>query len=112
MTKAARKKVALADIEEAVAQGNFNGVASDTVLESSAWPFELAAVTQPVVLYHGDTDTDVFPAAAEYLAEQLPSATLHMIAGESHSIIRRKWYDCLVEVIAAAQGECGSAPRL
>ena len=98
-------------------QGNYNGVAGDTVLESSAWPFELAAVTQPVVMYHGDNDTDVFPAAAEYLAAQLPSATLHMAEGESHSIIRRKWHDLLVGVITAARaggagGAAGAGARL
>lgn len=48
------------------------------------WGFELAAVTQPVLLWHGTADGVVPVAHARWLAEALPDAVPHLLEGEGH----------------------------
>lgn len=44
----------------------------------------LPAISQPALVIHGDRDSVVAPAAADYLAAQLPRARIERIAGAAH----------------------------
>lgn len=48
------------------------------------WGMELAAIKQPVTLWHGNADTVVPLSHSRYLAERLPHAELHILPGEGH----------------------------
>jgi pimeloyl-[acyl-carrier protein] methyl ester esterase len=45
----------------------------------------LPEITQPALVIHGDRDRIAPPAAAEYLAAQLPRARLALLAGAAHA---------------------------
>jgi len=45
----------------------------------------LPQIAQPVLVVHGDRDRIAPPAAAEYLAAQLPHARLALLAGAAHA---------------------------
>lgn len=45
----------------------------------------LPAIRQPVLVIHGDRDSVVAPAAADFLAAQLPRARFERIAGAAHA---------------------------
>ncbi|MEF8892160.1 MAG: alpha/beta hydrolase [Haloferacaceae archaeon] len=51
---------------------------------TAPWPFSLDAVAAPVVLWHGDADTNVPVAGARRLASRLPTATLRVRDGADH----------------------------
>jgi 3-oxoadipate enol-lactonase len=53
---------------------------------------ELASLTMPACVIHGDQD-EIFPVElARQLAAGLPNSELHIIAGQSHALIfRRRW---------------------
>ncbi|MCB1772001.1 MAG: alpha/beta hydrolase [Gammaproteobacteria bacterium] len=73
----------VASYEEAFRQGS-DGPAHELGLITSPWEFNLAQVTQPVQLWHGDADQTVPIAMAERYAENLPDVSTHFIPGEGH----------------------------
>lgn len=102
MAKPDRRAMALSDIQEATRAG-FEGVASDALLESRVWPFSLRSIHCKVLIHHGEDDADVPIRAARYMAAMLPNCTATYVAGETHSMIRRRFGSVLEELVAASK---------
>jgi pimeloyl-ACP methyl ester carboxylesterase len=67
----------------------------DYRLLGSDWGFRLTDITRPVHLWQGDADQMVPLHHAEWMASQLPNATVHRLAGEGHVSIQRHVGDIL-----------------
>lgn len=70
-------------LTEALRQGA-RGVAHDYRLEASPWGLDLAAISAPVDIWHGQDDTLVGPLAGQMLADAIPGARLHLVEGQGH----------------------------
>ncbi len=68
-----------ADFHRAIA--TFDGFVRDNLSWLGAWDFDLATVTAPVRLVHGDSDRMVPPAHGEWLRERLANSQQHVIPG-------------------------------
>eukprot|EP01065_Artemidia_motanka_P013012 TRINITY_DN17176_c0_g1_i2.p2 TRINITY_DN17176_c0_g1~~TRINITY_DN17176_c0_g1_i2.p2 ORF type:complete len:288 (+),score=99.11 TRINITY_DN17176_c0_g1_i2:39-866(+) len=101
MRKEDRRAVAEADLSEAARQ-DCGGPALDVRMESTDWGFDLASVTQPVLLWHGEDDDDVPVAAGRALSQHLPECRAEFVAGENHTMLRRHWGAVLSAVVAAS----------
>jgi pimeloyl-ACP methyl ester carboxylesterase len=73
----------LANYTEAFRRGA-QGVAQDLRLLSQPWGFQLAAISVPTSVHHGDADTTVPPEHARLYAEAIPGAQLHPHPGHGH----------------------------
>lgn len=86
-----RKKMAKADLKEAIKKG-FQGVSRDCLLETQRWDFVVPPDWSfPVNIYHGTKDESVPVKVAEWYRSFLPRTELHLLEGENHSLIRRHW---------------------
>ncbi|WP_084536188.1 alpha/beta fold hydrolase [Nocardia yamanashiensis] len=73
-----------ANLTQAFASGS-RGVAVDTLLLfARPWGFDLADITVPVHIWHGDADNNVPVADGRQLAAALPNHTLNIVAGAGH----------------------------
>lgn len=70
-------------IADAMRNGT-TGVRDDMRLAASHWGFEPSRSDVPVVIWHGDADTNVPVAAAKWLADRLPNATLKLVPDGGH----------------------------
>ena len=68
-----------ADFHRAIA--TFDGFVRDNLSWLGAWDFDLAAVTVPVRLVHGEGDRMVPAAHGEWLHERLPNSERHVVPG-------------------------------
>jgi pimeloyl-ACP methyl ester carboxylesterase len=73
----------LANYTEAFRRGT-QGVAQDLRLLSQPWGFQLAAISVPTSVHHGEADTTVPPEHARLYAEAIPGAQLHLYPGHGH----------------------------
>jgi pimeloyl-ACP methyl ester carboxylesterase len=72
-----------ADGQEALAQG-IEGVAHEVYLFVQPWGFDVAEITRPVVLWHGDDDRNAPLSHAQALADRMPHAELIVWEGMGH----------------------------
>lgn len=98
--KDVRRDACIADSHEAARQG-FDCMARDLFLERQEWPFALAPLSMPCLIWHGALDDEVHPDAATFLADKI-GARLDLVDGETHSMIRRRWRSCLNELVDAS----------
>ncbi|MFM8332785.1 MAG: alpha/beta fold hydrolase, partial [Candidatus Methylumidiphilus sp.] len=77
------KPVVCDSIGEALRAG-MRGALRDFHLYAHPWGFDLGDITLPVVIWHGEDDATVPISHSRFLADRLPSATLHTVAGEGH----------------------------
>jgi Predicted hydrolases or acyltransferases (alpha/beta hydrolase superfamily) len=70
-------------IADAMRNGT-DGVRDDMRLVASPWGFEPEQSDVPVMIWHGDADTNVPVAAATWLAARLPNASLTLVPGGGH----------------------------
>jgi pimeloyl-ACP methyl ester carboxylesterase len=68
---------------EALRTSDFGWI-DDALAFCSPWGFDLAAVTVPVLLWHGANDVFSPASHARWLAERIPSATVVVQAGAAH----------------------------
>ena len=92
-------KTIMAFFVEASRQGTA-GPVEDYRLWGGDWGFELKDVTVPVHLWQGDADRMVPLHHAEWMAEQLPDATMHRLAGDGHVSIQHR----VGEILSSAAG--------
>jgi pimeloyl-ACP methyl ester carboxylesterase len=78
---------------EAVSDG-LSGVERDMRAMVSSWPFDLASVTVPVLLWYGTRDVMFGPAAGRWLADRIPTAQLEVLEA-SHLLPLVRWGDIL-----------------
>ena len=60
------------------------GWIDDVLAFCAPWGFDLAAITVPVVLWHGESDVFSPASHARWLASRIPSATVLVQAGAAH----------------------------
>ena len=70
-------------IADAMRNGT-DGVRDDMRLVASPWGFEPEPSDVPIVIWHGEADTNVPVAAAIWLADRLPNATLELVQDGGH----------------------------
>jgi pimeloyl-ACP methyl ester carboxylesterase len=85
-----------ADGIESLRQG-VEGMTRDLTLERLEWPFALEEIHSPTVLiFHGDEDTTVHPAVAEYMCRRITSCVSPTIfPGEGHSVIYYRYNEII-----------------
>jgi pimeloyl-ACP methyl ester carboxylesterase len=94
-----RREIAIEDINWATSQG-VDGPASDSVLETSEWGFQVEDITVPTFLWHGKADPDVPVFVADFLLSKLPNLQKKTIVDtENHTMVRRSWTDILTSLI-------------
>lgn len=71
------------DIVEAFRQGS-QGPAHDYTLEARPWGVPLDRIEVPIEIWHGEADQVVAPEQSRILADALPVATAHFVAGHGH----------------------------
>jgi pimeloyl-ACP methyl ester carboxylesterase len=80
----------LANFKEALRPG-VDGWVDDIIASAQPWGFDLAAIRQPVAIWHGADDRLAPPHHARWLCEAIPHAELHVVEGEGHlSLILRR----------------------
>jgi pimeloyl-ACP methyl ester carboxylesterase len=62
-------------------------VASDARLLLRPWDIALRPPPCPVAIWHGLEDATIPPAAARFYASVFPRASLHLVAGEGHTLL-------------------------
>jgi pimeloyl-ACP methyl ester carboxylesterase len=79
------------------------GITRDLTLERLEWPFALEEIHSPTVLiFHGDEDTTVHPAVAEYMCKRIPACDTPMIfPGEGHSVIYYRYEEIIQTMLEA-----------
>jgi pimeloyl-ACP methyl ester carboxylesterase len=73
----------LAGYAEAFRRGS-QGVAQDLRVLTRPWGFELASITVPASIHHGDADATVPPQHARLLADAIPGAQLRLYPDHGH----------------------------
>ncbi|MGC1951244.1 MAG: alpha/beta hydrolase [Gammaproteobacteria bacterium] len=68
---------------EALRQGA-TGIVHDLILYAHFWSLSFPTITTPIALWHGQADATVPVSHTRYLAEVLPNARAHVLAGEGH----------------------------
>ena len=91
-----------ADGIESLRQG-VEGMTRDLTLERLEWPFALEEIHSPTVLiFHGDEDTTVHPAVAEYMCKHITSCVSPTIfPGEGHSVIYYRYEEIIQTMLEA-----------
>ncbi len=91
-----------ADGIESLRQG-VEGMTRDLTLERLEWPFALEEIHSPTVLiFHGDEDTTVHPAVAEYMCKRIPACDEPtLFTGEGHSVIYYRYEEIIQAMFEA-----------
>lgn len=93
----------LANYTEAFRRGT-QGVAQDLRLLSQPWGFQLAAISVPTSVHHGEADTTVPPEHARLYAEAIPGAQLHLYPGHGHFSILTAAREMLAPICGPQRG--------
>jgi pimeloyl-ACP methyl ester carboxylesterase len=65
------------------------------------WGFGFDSIEAPLTLWHGAEDRFVPPAHADWLADRLPTATLHMLPDEGHISMFVRSYGVILDELLA-----------
>lgn len=97
-------RVFMQDMATSMQQGT-RGMAWDAVLVARPWEIDLAAITGPVTLWHGDADRNAPVAMAHQLHARLPHSRLHILPDEGHFSLGLRHFDTIIREVAT--GEAG-----
>lgn len=95
--------IVLADQEEAIRKGG-KGIRFDMTILWKKWDFELADISAPVHIWHGEKDNLAPPELARHVAAKVPNANLVMYSDEDHigpltthidEIMQTLWWDAI-----------------
>lgn len=79
------RRILLSDVWRALR--TFDGIVRDNLAWGMDWDVDLAGITAPTLLVHGDRD-DMVPAAhGAWLAERIPSAERILLEGADHGAV-------------------------
>jgi pimeloyl-ACP methyl ester carboxylesterase len=96
-----QKEGSVESIQKAVATGIW-GWFDDDMASIGAWGFDLSSIKAPVSIWHGGEDDKFIPSAhGEWLAENVPGATLHLRPEEDHLSISDKFGEVLDHLLMA-----------
>lgn len=84
-----------------------DGLVNDATLLYQGWPFDLTRVTRPVHLWQGDADTLVPAAINRVVADRMPGAVWHPVAGGGHFIALSQAND----ILALAAKDLAPSPK-
>ncbi len=73
------------------------GHATDIVLISRSWGFDIREVRQPVHIWHGTRDTVIPLAAVKHLVAATPQPHVHYLDDTGHLVLERA--DCWEDVL-------------
>ena len=107
LAEPAMHQMRVRSLQEAFHQGE-EGIFSDAVLMVRDWGFDLAALTQPVRLWHGLDDTIVHPGFSRWMAERLPNRQASFVPGAGHYLLYTHW----TEILRAAVDDLAHASLL
>jgi pimeloyl-ACP methyl ester carboxylesterase len=93
----------LANYTEAFRRGT-QGVAQDLRLLSQPWGFQLASISVPTSVHHGEADTTVPPEHSRLYAEAIPGAQLHLYPGHGHFSILTAAREMLAPICGPQRG--------
>lgn len=83
----------IARIKLGLAPG-FEGMWEDQCAYCSPWGFDLKSIAAPTQVWHGVADKSIPYQHAEWLAQNISLAELHLVEGESHvSLVANHWVE-------------------
>jgi pimeloyl-ACP methyl ester carboxylesterase len=85
---------------EAFRQGG-RAVVQEVSLIARPWGFDPATIKPPVLIWHGEADTNVPVALAQAVAGRIPGCRLETYPGEGHFIVPKHWDEILSALLAA-----------
>ena len=71
------------------------GLADDVLAVARPWGFQLAEITLPVRIWHGEDDRTIPPQVGRYLAAAIPDCTAVYYPGEGHFTYLKHWSEIL-----------------
>jgi pimeloyl-ACP methyl ester carboxylesterase len=74
------------------------------IVKSADRTAELARITAPTLVIHGDRDRMVNPSGGRATAQAIPGARLVTIPGMGHDLCKGAWPLCTVQIVAHARG--------
>ncbi|MFI5066705.1 MAG: alpha/beta fold hydrolase, partial [Streptosporangiales bacterium] len=99
-----------ASFREAVRAG-VDGWLDDDLAFASPWGFSLDEISVPVMIWQGSADLMVPFAHGQWLASQLPGASVHLEEGEGHLSVGLGALDRMLdELVGEAGGQRGQKP--
>ena len=100
VVKGAAGEDLVANFAEAVRKGAAGWIDDDLAF-TTPWGFDPAAISIPAFLWQGDADLMVPFAHGRWLAERIPGAAAHLLAGEGHiSVFVNRVDEVLDELVA------------
>lgn len=100
MTQGA-KEFSLEAMRNALASGIW-GWFDDDMAWIDDWGFDLAGIEVPVAVWHAENDRFMPPAHGEWLAENVPGASLHLHPAEEHMSLPRNAYGEMLDRLRSA----------
>ena len=90
----------IASMAESFRAGS-DGSAWELRLMTHSWGFHRQDIAVPVALWHGDADINGPIAAAAYLSDTIPDASLTVLPGEGHFLILKHWGEIIRQLTPA-----------
>ncbi|MEY2571010.1 MAG: hypothetical protein QOE63_1360, partial [Acidimicrobiaceae bacterium] len=89
---------------QAALEHGLAGAERDLRAMVTPWPFALADVAPPVVLWYAEGDHRFKPPAGQWLADRLPNARLEILDG-SHLLPLVRWTHLINDLTTISKGE-------
>ena len=83
-----------------IGEDGIEGWLDDDLAHGKDWGFEFDQVAAPVTVWHGREDSIAPWRHAEWLADRLPNAELHLLDGEGHISLVSHYGACLDALLA------------
>jgi pimeloyl-ACP methyl ester carboxylesterase len=85
-------------------EGGVDGWLDDDLAFTSPWGFDVSAIAVPVTIWQGSADLMVPFAHGQWLAAQVPGASVHLEEGEGHLSIGIGAIDRMLDELVASAG--------